>query len=350
MISARSVGPILLFVGVAVFSYMKSRPETAQDASYEILARPAFQVTLPKWEIAQNEGTAGLGRYKVMNKANTGSAEVSWQGGSPTLPEEMQAMVDAMSSAFEFELVEQSSEEGIAGQYRLNILGTIKEKVWLSMSIVECKTTQVLVTLGFSSTSRKETLFMSQKALKSFRCLGDSPSDFEGLRLVGTTLDDSFGQHIEGEALTLVNASGHQLLVFGGSESNIIAAKKYPAQVMKTYTELLEVSVSMDGDLREQSTSKGGEQWLASGHENDSKAILVMAGFRCSDLAQGYIAIAFSKAGDLNLEQLDGLLAQLHCPAAGDDIRKRKTACEVGAQNFCEGAPKAVPEAAPLAR
>ena len=328
---------IVVALAVGVFTYLKNRPQSAEDADYKTVVKPAFSVNLPAWPVEVEQGTPGLGKYKVKSKSRRAAAEVSWQGGgAATAPEDMRAMADALAGGFGFDVESQKEDDSIAGQYRYQVVASLKGKVWMNMILINCEATNVLATLGFTAASKNDSDFMAKKALESFECKGSSPEGFAGVTLVSTSLDESFGQYVENDVLTLASAEGHLVLSFGGAESNLADARKYPEKTLQSFGQLLELSLAKASSIREQKGYDGSPQWLVTADIDDSEQQLVLGGFACPSISQAYLALALSDAVTADIATLDGIIGKLGCPSEGsDNLRNRKSACEVGAKEYC---------------
>lgn len=347
MNTARTIG-VVAALAVGVFSYMKNRPESAEDADYKTLVKPAFTVELPAWSVEVNEGTSGVGKYKVASSSAQAFAEASWQSGSPTLPEEMKAIADGLVEGFGLVVDSEKVDDTIAGQYRHELLASLKGKVWMSVVMIDCKATNVLVTLGFSSVDKNDSKFMSQKALKSFQCKGDSPDGFAGFPKISSSLDSSFGKFEEADGVTLASSEGHIVMTYGVATSALASLRKYPEKVLSMFASLLEMKLTKSSSLREQKGYDGATQWLISASVDDTEQTLVWGGFACPSASAAYITLALSDAEGADVATLDGIIRKIGCPSEGsDNLRNRASACEVGAEQFCDEPAEPIEEVAP---
>ncbi len=326
--------PRISIIVFALALLVSCKKEGVKDATYKLVERESFAVQLPDWKVEVSEGGVGIGKYKVGRKGEY-SAEVSWQGGQVLSLEDMDGLVTAMASGFELEISERSTTE-LPEQLRAHLVASVKGKVWMVMTMIVCKKTSMLVTLGFIARHRSDSEYMHNLALESFVCRGDAP--IAGMQMPAVELDDSFGQNIESEMLLLINKTGETVVVIGSSSDTVKGARKYPDKTLRVFGEILETPLKTDGQTMSQKGLGGVEQWIVPAKEVRSNGSIpaIMGGYVCPDFGQGYLFIAQFDSSS-TVETLSRLASKLGCPdEKTSPVQGRKTACEVGVTEYCE--------------
>ncbi|MBL4637075.1 MAG: hypothetical protein JKY56_24690 [Kofleriaceae bacterium] len=305
-----------------------------KDAKFKLVERETFAIELPDWKVEVEEGGVGIGKYKVGRKGEF-SAEVAWQGGQALNLVELAELAEIVASGFEFEIDERSSED-LPDQLRVHLKASLKGKVWMAMTLITCKKTGVMITLGFVARDRADSMYMFNRAIKTFECRGDAP--VVGIQMPAVELDESFGQHIESDTLILANKAGEFVITIGGTSDTVRGARKYPDKILRVFSQILELSLEKDGETTSQQGIAGVEQWIAPAKEVRPEGSIpaILGGFACPSIGQGFLFIAQSDS-NATIETLSKLVSKLGCPDNKiAPVEERQSACAVGVQEFCK--------------
>lgn len=299
------------------------------------LKRAAFSTTIPGGKVLLDVGTPGLGEYE----ADDGSqhTRVAWEGGGVGTLEQIELGVRSMKENFGVDRLEVNRGSG-DGMRWASAIGLVPEaNEWVAMTSIACLQTSVTVRISFRAQTQTRVQRASEKALRSFKCLGESPAGYDGFQHPTVTLDESFGYFENDTFLVLVRATGETLFVFNAPSSIVETAKSDTERMALGYGSILGMRLRVVDELRVQKGVGDVSQWTVAARNEtptgDQPA--VVAGFVCPQAGQGYFVVAASETG-ITQTEIAQLVTKLGCPDdAAPGLDTRKSACSVGVSELC---------------
>ena len=297
--------------------------------------RPAFAIDLPDWEVVVDDGRAGLGKYKVAAESGSPTAEISWQGGEPASPEDMRQMALALfgNTGIHGEII---AESELDDRYQVTADGVLNDTIWMRITMVTCRKTGVLLTMGTTDRDEAGAHRLHDEALASLECRGESPEGFEGTLEPASTLGPEFGFARIGEAMVLVDAEGRTVVIIGGPLDTVATARTQPLLVVQMIGNVFGYDLGLAGEPAEHETPGGASLLLVPAQDTQLGLPVTLAALPCERSGQGYVLMAHDEAGQSTQAELADLLLEMDCPDSGSPIySERKSACAVGAQDYC---------------
>jgi hypothetical protein len=305
------------------------------DTGAKKLERAAFSTTIPGGKVLLDVGMAGLGEYE----ADDGSqhTRVAWEGGGVGTMEQIELGVRSMGDNFGVDKVEVTRDLGDRMRWA-SAIGLVPEpNEWVAMTSIACLQTSVTVRISFRAQTRGQVQTATEKALRYFKCLGESPAGYEGFQHPTVTLDESYGYFENDTFLLLVRATGETLFVFNALSSIVERAKSDAGRMALGYGSVLGMRLRVVDEIRAQKGAGGVSQWTVAARSETptGEQRAVVAGFECPQAGQGYLVIAASEAGIAQTD-IAQLVAKLGCPdESAPGLETRKSACAVGVTELC---------------
>lgn len=304
-------GLLLALSAIAALS-----PGCNKAPKYETVTRPAFSIDLPQWPAVIKEGNAGQGKYKVMRSDNRASAEASWQGGTMTKASDMSSMLDALTSGFAIDKEGAAVTASGKDHESLTASGSIKEgKVWLKLTMISCQKTKVLVTFGVTAADKSLVETVHSRAMKTFKCIGESPKDFAPAGPPRSTLTElGFTLEREGETFFFSGPNETAITVITGPTDILKGLTQNPDLLLQTLAKLSQRPMTLKSELTSSLNDLDGKPMtVVDASIGATQAPILMAGLGCPSAGVAYVLIAEAPAATPR-RKLRDLLKRVGCP------------------------------------
>jgi hypothetical protein len=324
----------LLFALPLVVAGCKKKLDV-DEISMVKLVRAPLSIELPDWEIAEDARDPALGKHKLQRSGDGSEfVEVSWQGGEPMSAADLETLGRSTIEGFKLSLADSSSSSK-AGELHYSALarlGSGRKEVWLSLTLIQCERTNVTVTVGVGTRDEKATRALTDKIMATFACLGDSPDKFAAdSSPPSSSLADDFGYTEVSGSTLVVHADGRAVFIFRAGGDNSGAIAKHADKTLATFGKLLEMNIVDVGEPTTRTGVGGAKMAVVTAKSSGDSTPLVAASYYCRDARTSYTLLALSDAP----ADLTALVTQFGCPGAAKPVSERKSACDVGAKDFC---------------